>query len=84
MREAEIIHGRVGMLAALGFFVQENFHPLFSGVNGPAIKQIPELPSYLWFLMALGIGIAESTRVQAQQRMTVERIRCHPCCHEAE
>lgn len=64
LREAEITHGRVGMLAALGFLVQENFHPLFSGVGGPAIKQIPELPSYLWFLMALGIGVTESLRIQ--------------------
>ena len=23
---------------------QENFHPLFSGVGGPAIDQIPQLP----------------------------------------
>merc|ERR1719387_1639388 len=29
-REAELTHGRVGMLAALGFLVQEKFHPLFS------------------------------------------------------
>ena len=29
-REAELTHGRVGMLASAGFLVQENFHPLFS------------------------------------------------------
>merc|ERR1719472_551037 len=33
-RECELTHGRVGMLAAVGFIVQENFHPLFSGVGG--------------------------------------------------
>merc|ERR1719231_1286555 len=63
-REAEITHGRVGMLAAAGFLVQENFHPLFSADGGPAIEQIPQLPPWLWFGMTLGIGIAETTRVQ--------------------
>ena len=63
-REAELTHGRVGMLAAAGFLVQENFHPLFSGAGGPAIQQIPELPPWIWFIMTLGIGIAESSRIQ--------------------
>ena len=63
-REAELTHGRVGMLAAAGFLVQENFHPLFSGDNGPAIDQIPQLPPALWFGMTLGIGICESLRIQ--------------------
>merc|ERR1719163_780736 len=40
-REAELTHGRVSMLASLGFLVQEKFHPLFSGDGGPAIDQIP-------------------------------------------
>merc|ERR1719324_859434 len=63
-REAEITHGRVGMLASAGFLVQESFHPLFSGDNGPAIQQIPALPPVLWFVMTLGIGICESLRIQ--------------------
>merc|ERR1719230_1565602 len=63
-REAELTHGRVGMLAAAGFLVQENFHPLFDGVGGPAIEQIPQLPPALWFLMTLGIGVCESLRIQ--------------------
>merc|ERR1719263_279767 len=63
-REAELTHGRVGMLASAGFLVQENFHPLFSGDGGPAIEQIPQLPPALWFAMTLGIGIAESLRIQ--------------------
>jgi len=38
-REAELKHGRLGMLAALGFLVSENFHPLFGGgIDGPALK----------------------------------------------
>ena len=63
-REAELAHGRVGMLAAAGFLVQENFHPLFSGDGGPAIQQIPNLPPAIWFVMTLGVGIAEALRIQ--------------------
>merc|ERR1719451_273571 len=62
-RECELTHGRVGMLASLGFIVQEKFHPLFSGDGGPAIDQIPQLPVWLWAVMAGGIGAAEATRI---------------------
>merc|ERR1719393_1044382 len=64
LREAELTHGRVGMLAAAGFLVQEFWHPLFSADGGPAIEQIPSLPVPLWFGMTLGIGIAETIRIQ--------------------
>merc|ERR1712039_1169516 len=40
-REVELKHGRVGMLAALGFLVGEQFHPLWGG-------QI-DVPSYIAF-----------------------------------
>merc|ERR1719420_1702163 len=64
-REAELTHGRVGMLASAGFLVQEVFHPLFErDINLPAIDQIPALPPAIWFVMTLGIGIAESVRIQ--------------------
>jgi hypothetical protein len=63
LREAELTHGRVGMLAALGFLVQEAFHPLFSADGGPAIEQIPQLPPVLWFGMTLAITAAESLRI---------------------
>ena len=63
-REAELTHGRVGMLASAGFLVQEFWHPLFSADGGPAIQQIPALPAPLWFAMTLGIGIAEANRIQ--------------------
>merc|ERR1719221_2041487 len=63
-REAEITHGRVGMLASLGFLVQEFFHPLFTADGGPAIEQIPKLPPVLWVFMTIGIGITESLRIQ--------------------
>merc|ERR1719353_2066235 len=63
-RECELTHGRVGMLAAVGFIVQENFHPLFSGVGGPAIDQIPQLPFAWWFSLGLGITFCEFYRIQ--------------------
>merc|ERR1719152_992548 len=62
-REAELTHGRVSMLASLGFLVQEKFHPLFSGDGGPAIDQIPQLPVWLWAVMLGGIGGAEAYRI---------------------
>jgi len=62
LREAELTHGRVAMLASLGF-LQEKFHPLFSGDGGPAIDQIPVLPIWLWGVMLSGIGFAEQTRI---------------------
>ena len=64
-REAELTHGRVGMLAAAGFLVQEFWHPLFNGISGPAVDMIPQLPVPLWFGMTLAIGIAETVRIQA-------------------
>merc|ERR1712113_1306868 len=63
LREAELAHGRVSMLASLGFIVQEKFHPLFSGDGGPAIDQIPALPTWLWGVMLAGIGGAEQYRI---------------------
>jgi len=63
-REAELAHGRVSMLASLGFIVQEKFHPLFSGDGGPAIDQIPQLPPALWIALTIGIGAAEFYRIR--------------------
>ena len=63
LREAELAHGRVSMLASLGFVVQEKFHPLFSGDGGPAIDQIPSLPIWLWGVMLAGIASAEQFRI---------------------
>ena len=44
-REAELAHGRVAMMAALGFFVQENFHPIFGYAEGPVIRQLDQVLS---------------------------------------
>merc|ERR1719482_2270255 len=63
LREAELTHGRVGMLAAAGFLVQENFHPLFSADGGPAIQQIPQLPAGFLVALAMSITALESKRI---------------------
>ena len=44
-REAELAHGRVAMVAAVGFLVQEGFHPMFA-VTGPVIRQLDEVLTY--------------------------------------
>eukprot|EP00854_Cymbomonas_tetramitiformis_P016440 gene16440-19517_t len=65
-REAELTHGRVAMLASVGFIVGENIEdfPLFGGVvSGPAITQFQQLPRGFWEVLVLVIGIAEAYRV---------------------
>jgi len=63
LREAELTHGRVGMLAAAGFLVQEKFHPLFSADGGPAIEQIPKLPAGFIVALTMIITASESLRI---------------------
>ena len=44
-REAELKHGRVAMLASLGFLVGEQFHPLFGGnIDVPSYIAFQETP----------------------------------------
>lgn len=70
-REAETTHGRVAMLAVLGFLITESpieFHPFFETGNkdiGPAIRHLDEVRAYTPFffeLLAIGIGAAELYR----------------------
>ena len=45
-REAEVTHGRIAMLAVVGFLTQENFHFLFVEPDkdiGPAIRHLDEV-----------------------------------------
>jgi len=63
LREAELMHGRVSMLASAGFLVQEKFHPLFSGDGGPAIEQIPKLPAGFCVALTMCIAALEAKRI---------------------
>ena len=67
-REAEITHGRVAMLATVGFLVGERVAGstfLFDGkVNGPAIDHIPQISPVFWILLTMSIGGAEKYRAE--------------------
>jgi hypothetical protein len=46
-REAELKHGRIAMLAALGFFVGETYHPLFDGtIDGASVYALQKSWAY--------------------------------------
>jgi hypothetical protein len=66
LRESEVTHGRVGMLAVLGFLVGENFHPLFNGaVTGPAnshLAQVQEVAPFFFAALVAFILPAELSR----------------------
>jgi len=67
-REAEITHGRLGMLGALGWLVQENFHPLFGGqIDGPAVDHFQKITSLypsFWIPVLSAIAVAELGRAR--------------------
>jgi len=68
-REAEVTHGRVAMLASVGFVVGEQLEdfPLFFNwdgqITGPAITQFQQVGQGFWEPLVLVIGIAEAYRV---------------------
>jgi len=56
-REAEVTHGRVGMLAVVGYLVGENFHPLFGGqITGPANTHLAQVQEVAPFFFAWLVG----------------------------
>ncbi|KAJ1450158.1 chlorophyll a/b-binding protein domain-containing protein [Pelagophyceae sp. CCMP2097] len=61
-REAELKHGRVCMLASVGFLVGESFHPLFGGnVYGPSFVAFQSTPlQSFWPIVVLAIGAIEA------------------------
>ncbi len=57
LRESEILHCRVGMLATLGYLVGENFHPLFGGeITGPANTHLAQVQTVAPFFFAWLVG----------------------------
>ena len=66
-RESEVTHGRVAMLATLGYLVGESsFHPFFGGVvSGPAnthLAQVQEVAPAFFVILTLAIGTSELFR----------------------
>jgi len=68
-RESEVTHGRVAMLAAVGFIIGEQLEdfPLFFNfdghITGPAITQFQQVQQGFWEPLLIAIGLAESYRV---------------------
>jgi hypothetical protein len=60
-REVELKHSRVAMLAALGFVVGEQFHPLWGGmIDVPSYIAFQETPlQSFWPAVVVAISIAE-------------------------
>jgi len=60
-REVEVKHARVAMLAALGFPVAEQFHPLFGGdVDVPSLVAFQQTPlQTFWPAVVAAIAVAE-------------------------
>ena len=64
-REAEIMHGRVAMMATIGYIIGESTPTITYGMNVHhtiANNQIPEVPGTVLFPFFLAINIAEALR----------------------
>jgi len=62
-REAEVQHGRVAMIATVGYLIGEAFPGPF-GAAGPANDQLQQLPFGVVPIMGLLIGAAEINRAR--------------------
>ncbi|CAJ1953580.1 unnamed protein product [Cylindrotheca closterium] len=67
-REAELTHGRVSMLATVGFLVGEAVESktfLFNGeITGPAITHLAQVNPTFWLILGVGIARAELDRAE--------------------
>mmetsp|Transcript_16118 Transcript_16118/g.23549 ORF Transcript_16118/g.23549 Transcript_16118/m.23549 type:complete len:233 (+) Transcript_16118:227-925(+) len=67
-REAELTHGRVSMLAVIGFLVGEKVEGssfLFdASIKGPAITHLTQVPEGFWAILLITIGAAEQFRAE--------------------
>ena len=68
LREAEVMHGRVAMMATLGYLIGESTPTITYGMDVHhtiANNQIPEVPGTVMFPFFLAINIAEAWRASA-------------------
>jgi Chlorophyll A-B binding protein len=67
-REAETAHGRVAMLATVGFLVGEKVEGssfLFdASIKGPAITHLAQVPAAFWVILTIAIGATEVKRAE--------------------
>ena len=68
-REAELAHGRVAMMGALGFLVQEAFAPIFPMPDAPVIRHLDlvlqsELGQLAGVSLLMAIGFSEIYRAR--------------------
>ena len=77
-REAEVTHGRVAMLAVVGYLVQEPFHPFFNGlVTGPAnthLTQVHEIAPFFFAWLGGSIATAEFFRAKIGWESPIDAI----------
>lgn len=63
-REAEVMHGRVAMLACVGYLAGEAIPASPFGITGPANDQLQQMPWPAFSLLTFGIAAAEIRRAQ--------------------
>jgi len=76
-RESEIKHGRICMLAAVGFLTAESWNPLFGGrILGAAIYHFKEIQTFyplFWILLLVPITLFEAASIQKGWKPWEER-----------
>ena len=78
-REAELAHGRVAMMGALGFLVQSHFAPIFDMEGAPVIRHLDKVLAtengqFASSLLLLAIYFSEIRRAR------VGWVEVHSCC----